>query len=85
LRSWSNNARFQVPQQVFGFLGPNGAGLRVLAYALPLTHSVEAMRAAMGGDTPARAVPSLMALAAFAIVLFALSTWTLARRLDDYR
>jgi ABC-type polysaccharide/polyol phosphate export permease len=82
LCSWSNNARFQVPQQVSGVLGPNDAGLHVLAYALPLTHSVQAMRAAMGGDTPARATLSLMALAAFAIVLFALSAWILARRLD---
>jgi ABC-2 type transport system permease protein len=57
-------------------------GLQVVARALPLTYSVEALRAALSGGSPVQAVLDLAALAAFAIVLFVLATRVLVRRLD---
>jgi ABC-2 type transport system permease protein len=57
-------------------------GLQVVARALPLTYSVEALRAALSGGSPVRALLDLAALAAFAVVLFALAARVLARRLD---
>jgi len=57
-------------------------GLQVVARALPLTYSVEALRAALLGGSPVQSVLDLAALAAFAIVLFALAARVLVRRLD---
>jgi ABC-2 type transport system permease protein len=57
-------------------------GLQVVARALPLTYSVEALRAALSGGSPVQALLDLAALAAFAVVLFALAARVLARRLD---
>ncbi|HIC87985.1 MAG TPA: ABC transporter permease, partial [Anaerolineae bacterium] len=57
-------------------------GLRVVARTLPLTYSVEALRAALTGGTLATSALDLSVLAAFAIVLFVLSVWVLGRRLD---
>jgi ABC-2 type transport system permease protein len=57
-------------------------GLQIVARALPLTYSVEALRAALSGGSPLQATLDLAALAAFAVVLFALAVRTLAQRLD---
>jgi len=57
-------------------------GLQIVARALPLTYSVEALRAALSGGSPVQAALDLAALAAFAVVLFALAVRTLAHRLD---
>jgi ABC-2 type transport system permease protein len=57
-------------------------GLQIVARVLPLTYSVEALRAALSGGSPVQAVLDLAALAAFAIVLFVLATRVLVRRLD---
>jgi ABC-2 type transport system permease protein len=56
--------------------------LQIVARALPLTYSVEAMRAALSSGSPAQAALDLAMLAAFAVVLFALAARVLARRLD---
>lgn len=57
-------------------------GLQVVARALPLTYSVEALRTALSGGSLGRAALDLTVLLAFAIVLFALAVRTLARRSD---
>jgi ABC-2 type transport system permease protein len=57
-------------------------GLQVMARALPLTYSVEALRTALAGGALADAVLDLVALAAFATALFALAVRVLAQRLD---
>jgi len=56
--------------------------LQVIARALPLTYSVEALRAALLGRSLFDGALDLAALAAFAIVLFALAVRALAWRLD---
>jgi len=56
--------------------------LQVIARLLPLTYSVEALRAALSGETLAAAALDLIALAAFTIVLFALAVRVMARRMD---
>ncbi len=67
---------------VFTPLDSLPAGLQIVARALPLTYSVEALRAALAGGAWTRSVLDLAALAAFATLLFALAVRTLARRLD---
>jgi ABC-2 type transport system permease protein len=57
-------------------------GLQVVARLLPLTYSVEALRAALFGESFATAALDLIVLAAFTIVLFALAVRVMARRLD---
>jgi len=57
-------------------------GLQVVARALPLTYSVEALHTALAGGPLANAVLDLVALAAFATALFALAVHILAQRLD---
>jgi len=57
-------------------------GLQVVARALPLTYSVEALCAALTGRPLAAGALDLAVLAVFAIVLFALAVHALARRLD---
>jgi len=57
-------------------------GLQVVGRALPLTYSVEALRAALAGGSLADATLDLLVLAAFAVVLFALAVRVLAQRLD---
>lgn len=56
--------------------------LQIVARALPLTYSVEALRAALAGGSSADTMLDLAALAAFAVVLFVLATRVLAQRLD---
>lgn len=56
--------------------------LQVVARVLPLTYSVEALRAALAGGALADAALDLLVLAAFGVSLFALAVRTLARRLD---
>jgi ABC-2 type transport system permease protein len=56
--------------------------LQIIARALPLTYSVEALRAALVDSSPANGVLDLVALAAFTVVLFALAVRVLAQRLD---
>jgi ABC-2 type transport system permease protein len=57
-------------------------GLQVVARALPLTYAVEALRLAMTGGSLDDAVLDLLALSAFAVVLFLLAIRVLARRLE---
>jgi ABC-2 type transport system permease protein len=57
-------------------------GLQIVARVLPLTYSVEALRAALSGGSPVQAVLDLAVLAAFAVVLFGLATRVLARGLN---
>lgn len=57
-------------------------GLQVIARALPLTYAVEALHTALTGGSWAGAALDLAALAAFAVVLFALAVRALAQRLD---
>ena len=57
-------------------------GLQVVARALPLTYAVEALRLTMTGGSLADAVLDLLALAAFAVILFLLAVRVLARRLE---
>jgi ABC-2 type transport system permease protein len=57
-------------------------GLQIVARVLPLTYSVEALRAALSGGLPVQATLDLAVLAAFAVALFALAVCVLARRLD---
>jgi len=54
--------------------------LQVVAHALPMTYSVEALRAAMTGGSPTIAALDLAVLAGFTILLFGLAVRTLARR-----
>jgi ABC-2 type transport system permease protein len=56
--------------------------LQVIARALPLTYSVEALRAALTGGSLAVAALDLGVLAGFAMILFALAVRLLARQLD---
>lgn len=56
--------------------------LQVLARFLPLTYSVEALRAALSGGSWTAAVFDLGALAVFSVVLFSLAVHTLARRIE---
>jgi ABC-type multidrug transport system permease subunit len=56
--------------------------LQIVARVLPLTYSVEALRAALSNGSPSQAALDLAVLAAFAVVLFALAVYVLARRLD---
>ena len=56
--------------------------LQVIARTLPLTYAVEALRLALSGGSLAGAALDLLALAAFAVVLFALAVRLLARSLD---
>ena len=55
--------------------------LRIVAHALPLTYTVDALSVAMAGDPWSSAWLDLAVLAGFSTVLFVLATWTLARRL----
>lgn len=55
-------------------------GLRIVAHALPLTYSVEALRAAIAGHSLVTAALDLVVLAAFAAALFGLAVRTLAQR-----
>jgi len=57
-------------------------GLQVVARVLPLTYAVEALRTALAGGSSLEAALDLLALGAFAVVLFALAVRVLARRLD---
>jgi len=57
-------------------------GLQILARALPLTYTVEALRAALGIGTAEYAILDLSVLAGFAIILFALAVRILGRRLE---
>jgi len=57
-------------------------GLQIIARALPLTYSVEALRTALGGGSLLDAALDLLVLTAFATLLFALAVRVLARRLD---
>jgi ABC-2 type transport system permease protein len=56
--------------------------LQVIARALPLTYSVEALRTALMGGSPAVAALDLAALVGFAVILFMLAVRVLARQLD---
>ncbi len=56
--------------------------LQILARFLPLTYSVEALRAALSGGAGRMAWLDLGALAAFSVVLFWLAVHTLARRME---
>jgi ABC-2 type transport system permease protein len=56
-------------------------GLKIIARALPLTYSVEALRAALSNSSLAQAAPDLAVLTAFAIALFVLAARMLAWRL----
>ena len=57
-------------------------GLQILARALPLTYTVEALRAALGIGTAEYAILDLSVLAGFAVILFALAVRILGRRLE---
>ena len=54
--------------------------LRVVAHALPLTYTVDALTVAMAGGSWSAAWLDLAVLAGFALAFFILATWTLARR-----
>ncbi|OGO36652.1 MAG: hypothetical protein A2W35_16690 [Chloroflexi bacterium RBG_16_57_11] len=54
--------------------------LQVIARFLPLTYTVEALRAALSGGSLGAAVIDLAALTGFSLVLFALAVRVLARR-----
>jgi len=56
--------------------------LQILARFLPLTYSVEALRAALSGGAGSTAWLDLGALAGFSVVLFWLAVRTLARRVE---
>lgn len=56
--------------------------LRVVARLLPLTYSVEALRAALSGGAWTTAAFDLGALAAFSLLFFGLAVSTLARRIE---
>ena len=58
------------------------AWLQILARLLPLTYSVEALRAALSGGSWAVAVLDLGALLAFSAVFFWLAVYILARRIE---
>jgi ABC-2 type transport system permease protein len=56
--------------------------LQVVARVLPLTYSVESLRAALTGGSPGGAALDLAVLVGFTVVLFALAVRLLARQLD---
>jgi len=56
--------------------------LQVLARFLPLTYSVEALRAAFSGGSWSTAALDLGALLVFSVVLFSLAVYTLARHIE---
>ena len=56
--------------------------LQVIARALPLTYSVEALRVALRGGSLAVGTLDLGVLAGFAVILFALAVRFLARQID---
>jgi ABC-2 type transport system permease protein len=56
--------------------------LQVVALMLPLTYTVEALRAALGQSTSSQPVLDLAALLAFTVGLFLATTRVLVRRLD---
>jgi ABC-type multidrug transport system permease subunit len=56
--------------------------LQVIARALPLTYSVEALRVALRGGSLAVGMLDLGVLAGFAVILFVLAARFLARQLD---
>lgn len=56
--------------------------LQVVARCLPLTYSVEALRAALAGGGWSAAALDLGALAGFSVVLFWLAVRTLSKRMD---
>lgn len=58
------------------------SALQIVARLLPLTYSVEALRTAVEGGSHASAALDLVALSAFAIVLFALAVHTLHKTQD---
>ncbi len=55
--------------------------LRVVAHALPLTYTVDALSVAMTGGPWSSAWLDLVVLAGFSTAFFVLAIWTLARRL----
>jgi len=67
---------------VFVPLASMPAWLQFLARLLPLTYSVEALRAALLGGSWAKTAIDLGALGAFSLVLFGLAVYTLARRIE---
>jgi len=67
---------------VFVPLDSMPALLQVIARLLPLTYSVEALRAALSGGTWATSIIDLAALAAFSLLFFILAVTTLARRIE---
>jgi ABC-2 type transport system permease protein len=56
--------------------------LQVVARALPLTYTVEALGVALAGGSLIAAALDLLALTGFAVVLFMLAVYVMARRLD---
>jgi ABC-2 type transport system permease protein len=67
---------------VFVPLASMPSWLQVIARLLPLTYSVEALRAALQGGMWGNTLLDLAALAGFTIVLFALAVRVLSRRMD---
>jgi ABC-2 type transport system permease protein len=65
---------------VFVPLAAMPPALQVIARLLPLTYSVEALRAALSGGSWGSAMADLAVLAMFAVVLFALAVRVLAQR-----
>jgi ABC-2 type transport system permease protein len=55
-------------------------GLKIVARALPLTYGVEVLQVALGGGELWLGALDLAVLTAFALVLFMLATWVMARR-----
>ncbi|MEP7359726.1 MAG: ABC transporter permease, partial [Anaerolineales bacterium] len=61
-------------------------GLRVFAYALPLSYSLEALRfALMRGATLAELWPYAAVLAGFSVILLPLGLWGFRRSIDSVR
>lgn len=56
--------------------------LQIIARLLPLTYSVEALRAALSGGSWATAAIDLGTLAAFSLIFFSLAVITLKRRIE---
>jgi ABC-2 type transport system permease protein len=67
---------------VFVPVGSLPTALQVIARALPLTYSVEALRVALQGGNLLQAVLDLAVLIVFAVVLYASAVRALAWRLD---
>jgi ABC-2 type transport system permease protein len=55
--------------------------LQIVARALPLTYTVEALRAALDGGDLVRAAVDLLILAAFAVVFWEFAVWVLDRQM----